>query len=121
MQHDAFTWQVEKTNFVEAQLTKESKVIEKAIENWLENVDDETRQSLVTSIFSAIESTGFDTFEEVEEQKWQSIESIFSSLYDLSKEKQNDIKTSIKEMFTSVGKAKKEHKKAEKEKSIEKK
>ena len=63
-QHDAMTWEVTKDHFVEAELDSLSKFVKTALGSWLEKMDDETRESIILTVFSMIEETEAETFNE---------------------------------------------------------
>ena len=90
LQHDAFTWQVQRNRFVEAQLSPTAALIRQAMGAWLEQMDDETRQSFTNTVFSPLEATGVETFDEIGNQKWKGIETVLEAIVHLPKEKQKE-------------------------------
>ncbi|MBO4289700.1 MAG: DUF2974 domain-containing protein [Lachnospiraceae bacterium] len=90
-QHNAFTWSVSRNRFEEAEETKGSVRLEQTVDNWLDGMADETRQSVVEVVFSLLEATGKDTMEEIGGQKWRSIAAMLSSLKDLKKEQRREL------------------------------
>ena len=90
-QHDGFSWQIEKNRFVGGKLSDMAGFIDKTLGAWLGDMDDETRKSMTSSVFSLIEATGMDTFSDMSGQKWKSAETIISSIYGLPKEKRHEL------------------------------
>lgn len=101
IQHDGFSWQVEKNRFVGAILSDMAVFTEKTLGSWLSGMDDETRKSMTSSVFSLIESTGMDMFSSMSEQKWKTAESIISSMYGLPKEKRRELTNLASQLFKS--------------------
>ena len=89
-QHDALTWQVNRNRFVRAQLSGFSKLIDKSLSNWLESMDDESRQKFTEIIFSLIESTGQGRFSSMSKDKWKTTESILNAIKALPKDQQQE-------------------------------
>lgn len=102
-QHDGFSWQVCKNRFEDAMLSDMAIFIEKTLGTWLGEMDDETRKSLTSSVFSLFEATGMDRFSSMAEQKWKSTEAIISSLYELPKEKRHELITLLNQLFKAGG------------------
>lgn len=90
LQHDGFTWQVQRNRFVEAQLSPTASLIRQTMGAWLEQMDDETRQSFTDTVFSPLEATGAETFDEIGSQKWKGIETVLEAAVRLPKEKQKE-------------------------------
>lgn len=103
-QHDGFSWQVEKNRFVDATLSDMAIFIEKTLGSWLGGMDDSTRKSMTSSVFSLFEATGMDSFSGMSGQKWKSTEAILSSMHGLPKEKRRELAMLANELFKSGGK-----------------
>lgn len=103
IQHDGFSWQVERNRFVGAALSDMAIFIEKTLGSWLGEMDDETRKSFTSSIFSLFEATGMDSFSSMSEQKWKSAEAIISSVYGLPKEKRKELVSLINGLLKRGG------------------
>lgn len=102
-QHDGFSWQIEKNRFIRTNLSDMAIFIEKTLGSWLGGMDDETRKSMTSSVFSLFEATGMDKFSSMSEQKWKSIESILSSIHGLPKEKRHELLSLANGLFKSGG------------------
>lgn len=103
LQHDGFSWTVRRNRFTDAQLSKSSEFVDKALESFLEQMDDETRRTLVTTVFSLFESTGHDSFSEINHQKWKSAEAIIAATRELPRERQLELLRLIAQLSQSGG------------------
>ena len=102
-QHDGFTWLLRRNRFVEAPPSELGLLLEQALGNWLEHMDDETRESLTETVFSLLESTGQDSFHAMGEQKWKSAEALASSVVWLPKEKRQELRKLAAQLLQSCG------------------
>lgn len=102
-QHDGFTWALRRNRFVEAPPTELGLLLEKALGNWLENMDDETRESLTDTVFSLLEATGQDSFHAMSEQKWKSAEAVAASMVWLPREKRQELRKLAGRLLQSWG------------------
>ncbi len=105
LQHDGFSWQIQRNRFVENRLSAVSEVIGNALGGWLEQMDDEERRSFVSTVFSLFESTGADTFGEISKQKWKSLEAMLSALRGMPKEKYQETLRLLGQLTQSGGQA----------------
>ena len=94
-QHDAMTWEVEKDRFVDCELDDFSKFVKSALGTWLEELDDETRESVVSTVFSMIEDTGAETFGELSDSLFKNAEVIIKGLVNLPKEKRDELMSAL--------------------------
>ena len=94
-QHDAMTWEVEKDKFVDSELDDFSKFVNSALGTWLEELDDETRESVVSTVFTMIEDTGAETFKELGASLFKNAELIIKGLVNLPKEKRDELMTAL--------------------------
>ena len=90
-QHDALTWSIERNRFERTQLSTAGEMIGRAVGEWIEKIDYDTRKSLTETIFSLFASTGADTFSEIGKKKRKSAEAIFSAVKDLPRDKQREL------------------------------
>lgn len=102
-QHDGFSWQVSKNRFLDSALSDMAVFIEKTLGTWLGEMNDETRKSMTSSVFSLFEATGMDRFSSMSQQKWKSTEAIISSIYGLPKEKRRELIFLLNQLFKSGG------------------
>lgn len=90
-QHDGMTWQVMRNAFVPARQTDVGRFIKDTQNDWLSKLDDDTRKSFVNQLFSILNSTGADTFGEMKGQKLKTMERIFSTAQDMTRDKQKEM------------------------------
>ena len=94
-QHDAMTWKVTKENFIETELDEFGKFVDVALGSWLEKIDDETRLSIVSTVFSMIEETEAETFYEFSDSLFKNTGIIIKGLVKLPKEKRTELMTAL--------------------------
>ena len=90
-QHDAMTWEVTKDKFVADELDAFSNFVKASLGSWLEKIDDETRQSVVSTVFSMIEETEAETFEEFSDSLFKNTRIMLKGLVKLPKERRNEL------------------------------
>jgi len=100
-QHDALSWQIERNRFVSAEQSALGQFISRSQQDWLSKIDDESRALFVDTVFSVIESTGMDTFGEMENNKLISVERMLNSIKGLSRERQKEIMSIFGELVQS--------------------
>ena len=103
VQHDGFTWNVERNRFEEAQLSTAGELIRASFSGWLEKLDDETRRSFFDTVFELAASTGKETIGEISEQKFRSTEAILNALLSLPKERRQELFTVLEAFGKSGG------------------
>lgn len=104
-QHDAMTWEVTKDKFVYCELDDFSKFIKASLGTWLEELDDETRQSVVSTVFSMIEETETETFKEFGDSLFKNSKIILKELVNLPKEKREELMNVMGSLAQISGKA----------------
>ena len=102
LQHDGFSWMIRRNGFVKTELTAASRVIDRALDDWLEQMDDETRRFFVNTIFSLFESTGMNTISEIGRKKWKSMRAMIERIRRMPREKQREAMR-ILGMLTEIG------------------
>lgn len=103
-QHDALTWETERTGFVPAELSDFGIFVSQTISSWLSGLDDDERKIFTDTLFSLFESTGKATFVELSDDGWKSAERILSAIWSLPKEQQKTMTQLLRQLFESVGK-----------------
>ncbi|MBO7728931.1 MAG: DUF2974 domain-containing protein [Oscillospiraceae bacterium] len=91
LQHDGLTWQVQRNRFIEVPLSPTAEIIHQTMGSWLEQMDDETRQTFTDTVFFPFEATGMETFSEISDQKWKVVESFLDAAKQIPKEKQKEV------------------------------
>lgn len=104
-QHDGFSWEVSRNHFLSAELSEISRLIEKSLSDWLSQMSEKDRRSFTEIIFSLIESTGAESFNEISQQKLKSAEAILTAMRKMPKEKQQEILSFLQQLGLSGGKA----------------
>ena len=99
------TWEVTKDKFVYCELDDFSKFIKASLGTWLEELDDETRQSVVSTVFSMIEETETETFKEFGDSLFKNSKSILKELVNLPKEKREELMNVMGSLAQISGKA----------------
>ena len=102
-QHDAFTWQFVRNRFVRAEESEFSKIIDRVLDAWLEQLDDEARRSVLDTVFSLLEATGQDNFHSMSLQKLKTAESLITSVAGLPKEQRSELLQLIGKLVRSSG------------------
>ena len=100
-QHDAMTWQIERNRFVVKEPSALGVFIRHSQQDWLSKIDDESREQFVNTLFSIFEATGASTFGEMKENKLKSVERMLSSIKELPKERQEELKTIVSRLIQS--------------------
>ncbi len=88
IQHDGFTWQVQRNRFVTAKASHAGIVIDQSVRKWLAGMSDEDREIMTDTAFTIIEATGIESFLEVGGQKRKNLEAMYKALRALPKEQQ---------------------------------
>ncbi len=101
MQHDGFTWCLDRTGFIRAELSDTSRFIRQAHTDWLAKMDDDVRASFVSTLFTPIEATKTRTFHEMVTQSWATAEMIFTSINSMPEEKQKVMHNALRELLRS--------------------
>ena len=104
-QHDALTWEPTKDRFISSELDDFSRFVKVALGTWLKELDDETRQSVVSTVFSMIEETEAETFKEFGDSLFKNSKIILKELVNLPKEKREVLMTAMGSLAQISGKA----------------
>ena len=91
LQHDAMTWMVDRNRFKHTKLSATGSLIKDSQKEWLRNLDDESREMFVNTLFSFFEATGMDTFDEMIINRKASAGKIMSTIMNLPKDKQAEL------------------------------
>lgn len=79
--HDGFTWEVGRTAFVRApSLSRESLAFKDSVSHALEGMDREERRAFIEELFSALQSSGAVTIEDMTDHRIRQAATILSSL-----------------------------------------
>ena len=85
IQHDGFTWAVERDRFVPAPLSRTSELVSETLAGWLDRTDDESMKAMTETVFQLLGATGKETFSDIKGAKLKSVESMAQSVRSLPK------------------------------------
>ena len=88
MQHDAMTWMIRRNRFMQTKQSAAGSFISSSQKEWLSNLDDESREMFVNTLFSFFEATGMSTFGEIIVNGRTSTKKMLVTMKNLPKEKQ---------------------------------
>ncbi|MBQ9625130.1 MAG: DUF2974 domain-containing protein [Clostridia bacterium] len=81
MQHDPFSWIVKGGDFAHAEdISDNAILIDEAISQWLDEVDDESREKFVDVLFDVISASGLNSFNEFEEDKFNNAKAMLDAI-----------------------------------------
>lgn len=103
-QHDAFSWQIKRDEFVIHQegRTKESYFAEKAVQTWLSRLDDTERKEFITTLFEVMFGTGAETLSELTANGLAHSLHILQELHTVDSERRKELFAVIKSFFGAV-------------------
>lgn len=103
-QHDAFSWQIKRDEFVIHQegRTKESYFAEKAVQTWLSRLDDTERKEFITTLFEVMFGTGAETLNELTANGLAHSLHILQELHTVDSERRKELFAVIKSFFGAV-------------------
>ena len=104
VQHDAFTWDVKRSQFVRIPMTEMGLFLNRSIKRWMAGLDDEERRTCTDAIFTILESTGAESFKEVSSQKRKSLEAMFQTFRSLPADQRQDLMRALMQLVQSSGK-----------------
>lgn len=100
-QHDPLTWRVIHDRFVSSEPSELGLFIMKSQRDWLSKLSDGDRELFVNTLFSILESTGVETFDQMAVRKLRAVQDIRNSMKRLSKEKQKEMNRIVAELILS--------------------
>ena len=102
-QHDGLSWQVERNRFTPGELNEMALLIDRTMDSWLDQMKDEEKSSFFETIFTILESTGQDSFQDLSNQKLKTTEAMLNSMAGLPKEKRKELLSFLKELVIIGG------------------
>ena len=97
MQHDIYSWQVIKDDLIKLDtVTENSEIINKTLNDWLENTTPEQRKLFMDGIFDLFYSTEADTFGEIYKNLSANIRIIFKTYQNINDEEKKQITEMLK-------------------------
>jgi len=87
LQHDIFSWEVLKDQFVYLEnVDKDSEQMEKIIKDWLEKLSFDDRQKMISLIFEMLDAANVNTFKEFKLDWYKSMSAVYDQYRKLSNE-----------------------------------
>ena len=103
MQHDIYSWQVEGTKLRKiSELSKESKMVNKIVKDWLNNTTTEQREKFVNTLYQIIGKTEAKTISDFSSQSIKKIKKIIETYKTIDEEEKKQMEEMIKLTLTSV-------------------
>ena len=102
MQHNALTWMVDRNRFKRAKQSPIGSFINSSQKEWLSNMDDESREMFVNTLFSFFEATGMATFDEMVINRRTSAAKIIATIKNLPKDKQAELMVVMGGLLQSI-------------------
>lgn len=101
-QHDAMTWQVMGSDFInEADFTDESRLFYKAFNEWIDKLDTQQKKNFVETMFCILEATGAKTNNDIEKDALKATARMIAAYADMDKDRRKEMKE-ILSMFKDV-------------------
>jgi putative uncharacterized protein (fragment) len=103
-QHDAFSWQIKRDEFVTYQQgrTKESYFAEKTMREWLSHLNDTDRKEFIETLFAVLFGTGAETLSELTANGLAHSMHILKELHTVDSERRRELFAVIKAFFGAV-------------------
>ena len=103
-QHDAFSWQIKRDEFVTYQQgrTKESYFAEKTMQEWLSHLNDTDRKEFIETLFAVLFGTGAETLSELTANGLAHSLHILKELHTVDSERRRELFAVIKAFFGAV-------------------
>lgn len=90
-QHDPYTWLVERDHLKASSQTQTSQFLDETLRRWLEELDNSQRENLVKAIFDSMDAVGVQTLTELNENRWNSYNTILKAALEMDPELQRDV------------------------------
>ena len=92
MQHNPYTWLVAVDSFEEADAQSPMSVfLDETLNEWVEQLDEEQRAAFVDAVFDALEASGAETFREMNDQGWESVNAVLKAARAMEPERQKNV------------------------------
>ncbi len=105
MQHDAFTWQVLGTGFIEVtEVDAGSRLVNQTVHEWLSNISPDKRRVFVDTVFDILEASGANTVKELPRALSGNLPSVLKALSRVDFDTARMI-TALLGQFVSIGAA----------------
>ena len=91
VQHDGFTWQVRRNRFEEGTLSETSRVVNRMLDGWMEQMSDSAREELTENVFALLGATGAETIEEMNGQRLKTVVGIMNTAMEMPRENKQEM------------------------------
>jgi len=99
-QHDGFSWQVSGRNFVKVpEVSGELQVIERELQQWLQERPVEQRQRFVEALFDVLGASGAVTLSDLRDGNWKDTVTMLRAAQGLDKETREGVTSFVSLMF----------------------
>ena len=106
VQHDIYSWEITGKNLIQADnTTKGSQLADKALRNWLSEMDNDQREKFIDALFSVINETGAKKINELSENIIKNTRIIKKSFDNLDDETRKAIVSSLKLLGEAIKKS----------------
>ncbi len=103
MQHDVYTWQVERTALIKIpELTNQSHMVNKIVRDWLDNTNEEQRKNFINTLYQIIGKTEAKTLTEFSAQWLKNIRKIIETYKTMNEEDKKKMEEMIKLTLNSI-------------------
>ena len=89
MQHDPYTWQINRDTFDEAESQSGTSLfLNETFRRWLDNLDDDQKKEFITAVFDTLDAGGIRTTADLYRDKWVTYNAVLKAGKQLGEEKQ---------------------------------
>ncbi len=105
MQHDGFSWQVERDHFVHLDgFSREGKVIDETLESWEESLSPEQRKAFAGALYTVLTASGARTLSDLNGDKLKSAVTMLKTYSSLDRETRRVLSGSLRALVGSYAK-----------------
>ncbi|MBQ4249697.1 MAG: DUF2974 domain-containing protein [Clostridia bacterium] len=104
LQHDGFTWSVERDRFTETTLSDHGKFTEQALGSWIGGLSDAERAAFTETVFDILEGTGTEGLDELNEKKLRGLDAVIRAMRKMPRERQREFLRVMRSLNKSIGK-----------------
>ena len=105
LQHDGFSWQVERDRFVHLDgFSREGKVIDETLESWEESLSPKQRETFADALYTVLTASGAKTLTELNGDKLKSAVTMLKTYSNLDRETRQLLSGSLRALVGSYAK-----------------
>lgn len=103
LQHDLYSWEIEKDKLITLEdLNKDSKYIEKIVDDWLNNLDIEDRKIFVDTIYNVVAGTNAITLNDLYKNVFVTLKNIKSTYKNINQKNKQIVEKTLKFLLLSI-------------------